>query len=300
MIKLRNNDIKTILKRVNKLEVLNALRSPKRFEKSPDNIWTNEKLASFIFHSYFDENIYGGSKSSEFITSSLNYIDYIAKEYNCKKIMDLGCGPGIYTNPLAQSGYEVIGIDISEKSIEFAKKKASDNDLNIEYINDDFFNLNPTNKVDMVLMLYDIYSSYDIDHRRLILELVYNVLQDSMIFIVDVPLRNKIETTSTMRNWHLFEKGEFYNDEPFSYFLKCEYYGNGLLLNHSVFLYQNNNIVNCFDWIQHFSVNQIIDELSNGGFKVLKLHSSISGSDLKENSSSVALICKKTDILNLN
>lgn len=276
-----------------KMDFINIFRSPKRFEESPNNIWTNEKLSSFIFHSHFDENIYGGSKSKEFIDNSLSFIEYFLKEYNCKQIIDLGCGPGIYTQPLAKLGYKVTGVDISNFSIEFARKEANKNNLDIQYINEDFFNIDQRNKADMILMLYEIYSSFDLEKRKELLDIIYNLLREEMIFIFDVPLRNKIKTTETIRSWKVFEKNEFYNDEAFAYFVRCKYYGEGLFLNHSIFLYENSSTISCFDWVQHFTLNQIIDELKSRGFKILGNYSDISGNELEDNSSNVALICQK-------
>ena len=40
-----------------------------------------------------------------------------------KKIIDIGCGGGEYTNILRKKGFDVIGCDILEDSIKFAKKK---------------------------------------------------------------------------------------------------------------------------------------------------------------------------------
>lgn len=39
------------------------------------------------------------------------------------KILDIGCGPGVYTDRLSRSGYEIYGIDPSEKMVEIAKSK---------------------------------------------------------------------------------------------------------------------------------------------------------------------------------
>ncbi|MBU6382935.1 MAG: bifunctional 2-polyprenyl-6-hydroxyphenol methylase/3-demethylubiquinol 3-O-methyltransferase UbiG [Verrucomicrobia bacterium] len=40
-----------------------------------------------------------------------------------KEVLDIGCGAGILTNALAQAGHTVHGIDLSEKSLEVAKKR---------------------------------------------------------------------------------------------------------------------------------------------------------------------------------
>lgn len=47
-----------------------------------------------------------------------------------KKILDIGCGTGRYALRLAEKSKEVVGTDVSEKSIEFAKKVANRNNIN--------------------------------------------------------------------------------------------------------------------------------------------------------------------------
>ena len=43
------------------------------------------------------------------------------------KILDVGCGPGILSLEIARAGHHVLGIDISEKSIEVARKALVNN-----------------------------------------------------------------------------------------------------------------------------------------------------------------------------
>ena len=40
-----------------------------------------------------------------------------------RKILDLGCGPGLYTIRLSAAGYDVTGMDYSRRSIAYAKEQ---------------------------------------------------------------------------------------------------------------------------------------------------------------------------------
>jgi 2-polyprenyl-3-methyl-5-hydroxy-6-metoxy-1,4-benzoquinol methylase len=40
-------------------------------------------------------------------------------------MLDIGCGPGLYTMRLSELGYRVSGLDFSERSIEYAKSHDS-------------------------------------------------------------------------------------------------------------------------------------------------------------------------------
>ncbi len=78
-----------------------------------------------------------------FNPTRIEYITKKIKEYfNLKnnslvglKILDIGCGGGLISEPLARLGASVTGIDASEKNIKVAQLHAKKNNLKIEYLN---------------------------------------------------------------------------------------------------------------------------------------------------------------------
>ena len=50
-------------------------------------------------------------------------------------VLDIGCGGGLLTNPLALDGHQVVGIDLSESSLEWAKK--TDTTRSVSYLKAD-------------------------------------------------------------------------------------------------------------------------------------------------------------------
>jgi len=47
----------------------------------------------------------------------------LVNQYKPKKIIEIGCGFGLFTNKLATTGSEVLGIDVSETAIHIAKQR---------------------------------------------------------------------------------------------------------------------------------------------------------------------------------
>ena len=67
------------------------------------------------------------------------------------KILDVGCGGGLLSEPLTRLGAEVTGIDASDKNINVAKLHAKKNNLDIKYFCKSPENFNSKEKFDVIL-----------------------------------------------------------------------------------------------------------------------------------------------------
>ena len=69
------------------------------------------------------------------------------------KILDIGCGGGLISEPMTRLGADVTGVDASSKNINIAKAHAKKNNLNITYLNSQPENLSTHTKFDIILNL---------------------------------------------------------------------------------------------------------------------------------------------------
>ena len=90
------------------------------------------------------------------------------------KILDIGCGGGLISEPMTRLGADVTAIDASNKNINIAKAHAKKNNLNIKYLNDIPENLKLENKFDIILNLEVIEHVENLD---LYLESCFNLLK---------------------------------------------------------------------------------------------------------------------------
>ena len=72
---------------------------------------------------------------------------------NGLKILDIGCGGGLISEPMNRLGGEVTGIDASEKNIAVAKIHSKKNKLKINYLNSSPEQLKSVEKFDVILNL---------------------------------------------------------------------------------------------------------------------------------------------------
>jgi 2-polyprenyl-6-hydroxyphenyl methylase/3-demethylubiquinone-9 3-methyltransferase len=69
------------------------------------------------------------------------------------RILDIGCGGGLISEPMARLGADITGIDASSKNINIAKAHAEKNNLKITYLNSLPEDLNSQHKFDVILNL---------------------------------------------------------------------------------------------------------------------------------------------------
>ncbi len=67
------------------------------------------------------------------------------------KILDIGCGGGLLSEPMCRLGAKVTGIDASEKNINIAKLHSKKNDLQIDYFCTSPEKFEAKNKFDVIL-----------------------------------------------------------------------------------------------------------------------------------------------------
>ena len=103
-------------------------------------------------------------------------IDYILnktkKHFNLKneklplkglKLLDIGCGGGLMSEPMCRLGAVVTGIDASLKNIKIAEAHSKRNSLNINYLNKSPEEMNEREKYDVLLNLEIVEHVEDVD-----------------------------------------------------------------------------------------------------------------------------------------
>ena len=79
------------------------------------------------------------------------------------KILDIGCGGGLLSEPMARLGAEVVGIDASKKNIDIAKLHAKKSNLKIKYFCASPENFKSDIKFDVILNMEIIEHVNDVD-----------------------------------------------------------------------------------------------------------------------------------------
>jgi len=86
------------------------------------------------------------------------------------RVLDLACGPGLYTHLLAGRGFKTLGVDFSPSAIAHARRRAAEDGLAAEYAEADIRQYRPEGSFDCVLFVFGEFNEFAPADARLILE----------------------------------------------------------------------------------------------------------------------------------
>ena len=133
-------------------------------------------------------------KDRDFVEAE-NFIRNLTQDLQLSKdakIIDLACGKGRHSVFLQQLGYEVLGVDLSEESIEHNKQfETSANEtpkltFEVHDMRNELYPNVSSEKVNAVFNLFTSFGYFDDDEDdRKVFSSVKNVLQNDGIFVLD-------------------------------------------------------------------------------------------------------------------
>jgi SAM-dependent methyltransferase len=116
-------------------------------------LWTDEHTSEQMLAYHLNGEIDVSSRRTRFIDDSVQWMQAHFDLREGRRIIDFGCGPGLYTSRFARLGAEVSGVDFSSRSIEYAREQARREGLDVTYMEADYLGLQPDGPFDLVTMI---------------------------------------------------------------------------------------------------------------------------------------------------
>ncbi|OCB93001.1 D-alanine--D-alanine ligase [Bacillus amyloliquefaciens] len=274
-------------------KLLELAKNPEPFEEGTQEVWLDPDRAELVLKSHFDEYIPGGSKGSSFIDETVDFITKIAPVECNNKIIDLGCGPGLYSQKLALKGYNVTGVDYNKKSIDYAISEADKMNLQIDYKIEDITNLEIENEFDAALLIYQIYGVFSPNNRRKILNNIYRGLKTGGLVLLDVLSEKSYEKFEQNLMWFLSKKDSLISDKEHLTLYAAIKYPDNVTLAKNVLVFDDGKLVNYNYWNQHFSIEDLEKEVNEAGFNLEKVYADVNGEEYENNREFFAAVLKK-------
>ncbi len=118
---------------MNLLEIVNRAPVPEPWSEGEKIPWNDPGFSRRMLAEHLSQAHDAASRRGSKIDAHVDWIDRVVLDAHPSRILDLGCGPGLYTSRLAERGHTCLGIDFSPASIEHATGTASSEDLDCAY-----------------------------------------------------------------------------------------------------------------------------------------------------------------------
>ncbi len=249
---------------MNITNLIEVSKKPNIYTPGTAIMWTDDHISKQLLNVHLSQDTDLASRKAPTIEAT---VDWILSQTPAEPltILDLGCGPGLYTERLAQKGHKVTGVDFSSGSIAHAKESAQAKGLDITYKTQDYLTLDHENEYDLVMMIFTDLGVLTPNDRHKLMGNIYKALKPGGLFIFDV-LNSGWGNDSPSRSWETAETG-FWRPGPHLVLAESFYYeAEGVALNQHIVLDDSGMEVYRF-YIHTFSHGDIENLTKDHGFQ---------------------------------
>ncbi len=262
-------------------------KKPALFEIANSNIWTDPYIQQQMLREHLNPSSDGASRKQESILKITDFILNHSKPES--RLLDLGCGPGLYTSLFKDKNYDVTGIDFNKASIEYATEKRRD----IRYIYGDYINSYPDGRYDTVTIIYCDLGTHSDNSRDKLLRNIYNSLSDNGVFIFDVFSEELVKDKQEEKSWDYTPTGGFWNKGEYLLLNQTFHYPESKAFAYQYNLLTKEDSKHFIVWDRYYSEEEITSILQNVGFRQVSIHKNILDSNNFTSSNEMFVVAEK-------
>jgi 2-polyprenyl-3-methyl-5-hydroxy-6-metoxy-1,4-benzoquinol methylase len=129
-------------------------------------------------------------------------------------ILDLGCGPGLYTSRLARLGHTCTGIDFSPASIAYARELAKREQLSCRYIQKDIREAEYGDGYDLIMLIFGEFNVFKpADAQKILVKAAGALRPGGFLLLEAFKFQAVKEMVAQAKSWYSAQSGLF-SDKP--------------------------------------------------------------------------------------
>jgi SAM-dependent methyltransferase len=266
---------------------------PAPFTAGEPLFWNDPHISSQMLEFHLNPDVEAASRRPETIDRTVSWLTQTLGLQPGASLLDLGCGPGLYTSRFARAGFRVTGVDYSHRSIEYATKYASENALNIAYRYQNYLELTDENCYDAAFLIYGDFCPLNPEQRSTLLKNIQRALKPGGKFVLDVTTRECRKKYGNKNGWYAAEKG-FWKAGPHLVLEEgFDYPEQSLWLDQYTVIETDGKLSVYRNWFQDYTPETITAELAEGGFAVEGFWADLTGTPFTHDSEWIGLVTTK-------
>jgi SAM-dependent methyltransferase len=195
------------------------------------------------------------------------------------RILDLGCGPGLYTSRLAMLGHACTGIDFSPASIEYARDYSQKGHLRCSYQLEDLRKADFGSGYDLAMFIYGEFNVFTLQDARRILQKAHQAIQPQGSLLLEFHTFEVVRQMGLQApSWYSSDSGLF-SDRPHLY-LQENFWDEGrsvATMRYFIVDTQTSQVTRYASSMQAYTDKQYRELLEECGFQNIAFYSSLTG-----------------------
>ena len=258
-----------------------------------DALWTSPDISEMMLRYHLDGAVDLASRRTEFIEASFAWITRRFELGPGRRVIDLGCGPGLYANRLARTGAQVTGVDFSPRSVEYARAQAERDGLAIDYRLGDYLALEIEGGYDLAMMIMCDFCALSPRQRDRLLRRVGDLLAPGGAFLFDVYSLAYFETWEEMTAYGPQMMDGFWSAQPYYGFQDTFKYDDEKVVLEKYVIVERERISEYFNWFQHFDMASLTAEVEAAGLVVDAVFGDVAGATFEPSLPEFAMVVRK-------
>jgi 2-polyprenyl-3-methyl-5-hydroxy-6-metoxy-1,4-benzoquinol methylase len=273
-------------------KIIEYSKKPKVFEKSTSKFWDDEYISKQMLNAHLDKNFDAATRKEETVKKTVRFITEVAKKHDVESILDMGCGPGIYCEMFHKQGLTVSGLDLSLRSIEYARDIAEQNMSKIKYYNQNYLDIDIDDQFDMISLIYCDYGVLSKAERKILLNNIKKLLKPNGLFVFDVFTPEQYKDFSENMTYYYSDGPGFWSGNKHVCLESNYAYDDHIHLNQNVVL--EDEKINVYRiWDEAFTKEKLTNELKENGFIVKDIYADLTGTAYTKESKMMGIVAYK-------
>ena len=256
-------------------------------------LWTDQHTSERMLAFHLDGETDVSSRRAKFIDDSVRWLREYFELSSISRIVDFGCGPGLYTSRFAIFGADVVGIDFSTRSIEYARAHARQENIEVTYVEADYLEFQPEGTFDLITMIMCDYCALSPTQRDTMLRKFAGLLSDNGRIVMDV---YSLEAFAEKREGLSFEKDQldgFWSASPYFGFVASFKYDDEIVSLDKYTIVEEHRQRTVYNWLQYFTPESLEREAHAAGLRVDELYGDVAGKPYDPDAAEFAVVMRR-------
>ncbi len=194
---------------MNMMQLITRVETPEPWSEGEKIPWNDPGFSERMLEYHLTQEHDLASRRFDIID---RHVDWIHNKLGGipSKILDLACGPGLYSSRLAKLGHCCRGIDFGPASIRYAREQAFKEGVEVDYVLEDIRTADYGDDNDLVLFIYGEFNVFKPADIKRVLRKAYDSLKEGGLFIAEP---NRYETVkregTSPDSWYSSQRGLF-------------------------------------------------------------------------------------------